>query len=89
MPVVTQCVLALALFVGVDSFANLPAELTVTTVSGSIPDFGGVNVVCDHSDKAAPKLYLDVDAAAWANLSTAMDGFEASILAPPVCIWRR
>mgnify|MGYP004185188437 FL=1 len=80
-----KCLLTLLLS-GVQSFSSVPLEPpTVTSVSQSVPHLGDVKVVCDHSDKSSPKLYLEVDAAAWTNLSTVMSGLDASIPVPPEC----
>jgi len=76
------------LVAGVESFGSFPASFakgTVTSVSQSVPDFGEMKVVCDHSDKASPKVYLEVDATAWTDLSTVMSGFDVSIPVPPEC----
>lgn len=73
------------LVAGVESFSTVPAEGTVTSVSQSVPDFGEMKVVCDHSDKASPKVYLEVDATAWTDLSKVMSGFDVSIPVPPEC----
>lgn len=80
-----KCLLTLLLS-GVQSFSSVPPEPpTVTSVSQSVPHLGDVKVVCDHSDKSSPKLYLEMDAAAWTNLSTVMSGLDASISVPPEC----
>ena len=76
------------LVAGVESFGSFPASLakgTVTSVSQSVPDFGEMKVVCDHSDKGSPKVYLEVDATAWTDLSKVMSGFDVSIPVPPEC----
>ena len=83
--IATLSLLLCLLVVRVTSFSSVPAKPLVTSVSRSVPHLGDLKVVCDHSDKGSPKLYVEVDADAWTNLSTVMTGIDESIPVPAEC----
>ena len=60
-------------------------KILVTKTPYTIPELGEVFLVCDRSEPAAPKLYLEVDPASWLALKDVMSGFDVSIPAPSGC----
>eukprot|EP00316_Scyphosphaera_apsteinii_P021249 CAMPEP_0119311234 /NCGR_PEP_ID=MMETSP1333-20130426/21987_1 /TAXON_ID=418940 /ORGANISM="Scyphosphaera apsteinii, Strain RCC1455" /LENGTH=363 /DNA_ID=CAMNT_0007315565 /DNA_START=10 /DNA_END=1102 /DNA_ORIENTATION=+ len=77
-------VLAIAIATA-DAFSPIMDSGSVTSTSHTVPHLGNVKLVCDHSEKAAPKLYLEVDTAAWEALGQVMTGLDVSLPAPPDC----